>query len=123
MTSKKSLLTPTQVFRIMKSVCEKYPNINREGIGKEVDYAYCITYADGKYCVFENGDEVVGYGTYDSFFDAFKTFIDLQTNDYVFAEKMEEELKRRVREVIKTSHAMEAMKKVKRFAKKEKNNK
>ena len=120
MTSRKSLLTPIHVFRMMESVCEKYPNINREGIGKEADYAYCITYANGKYRVFENGDVVVGYGTYDCFFEAFKTFIDLQTNDYVFAEKMEEELKRKVREVIKTSRAMEAIKKVKRSGKKRK---
>jgi len=97
---KKSLLNSNDVFRVMRIVCEEYPNLNCEGIGKEVENTYCITCDNGMYRVFYG---IVEFGTYASYYDAFKEFIDLQTKDYKFAEEMENRLKSTEKSIIKTA--------------------
>lgn len=117
---RKSLFSSKHVFKMMKSVCEGDSRIKSEGIGKKAKDAYCITYSNGKYRVFKNDNEVVGYGTYDCFYEAFRTFIDLQTNDYPFAVKMEKRLKNKAAGTIRMASAFKGIRKASIIAKKRK---
>ena len=99
MESKKINLDPTDVFWLMKRTLD-YSNINAEGIGDETPEVYCIIYdaSAGEYVVSYNGVEIINYGRYESPLDAFKTFVDLQANNYPYAEMTREKLLQKMRE-------------------------
>ncbi len=99
MAKNKIYLDPSDIFWLMRRTLD-YSGIETKGIGEDVPDTYCIACEMlGKdYEVFYNGEEVIGYGKYKNPIEAFVTFVDLQTNNYIYAKMTGEKLLQNIRE-------------------------